>query len=655
VGAFRRASIKGWEYALNNIDEMIDLIMTFPSVKEHNVTAAQLQFEAEKMKELIQPQLIEIGHVNPLRWKHMADTLVHLKLFKPDYSLDGFIYDPNPKPDYKRLLLAIGIITSILLFVGICAIVLLLFNRRLAREVVERKQSEAQLVKAKKEWEYTFDAIADIITIQDKDMHIVRANKAAHDFFQVQYGELNGKRCYELFTGGSEPCSECPQLATLQDIGKHSIIIQHENLGKFFQVSSSAVLADNGDIQYLVHVAKDITEQKKQEQLAQQISRQQEQLKRFESLRTMAGAIAHRFNNAMMAVQGNLELMLITLPDNLKEKKLASDALRAAKGASLVGSMMLSYLGQRPLHLQVSSLSELAGECATELKNQMEPSISLKVISPPAPLICSMDKEQIREVLTNILINAIESLNDEAGEIEISFGTDHFEVASFPVVFQDNDTKNGMYIFCQIRDTGQGIPAENLQRLFEPFFTTKFVGRGLGLALSVGVMRLHHGAILVESKPGAGTTVRILLPGMEHSEKEITSSAGSKKDVVKLSGDLLFADDDDLVRDLGKRMLETLGFTIHTAVNGLEAVEMVQRQDINFRAVVLDISMPVMDGMEAMREIKKSNPDLPILLSSGYSEKDFPIEKDLATKPDGFLQKPFLFSDLQQSLEKLLS
>jgi signal transduction histidine kinase len=151
-------------------------------------------------------------------------------------------------------------------------------------------------------------------------MHIVQANKAAHDFFQAKYGELNGKLCYELFTGASEPCPECPLLATLQDIGTHSIIIQHENLGKFFQVSSSAVLADNEDIQYLVHVAKDITEQRKLEQLAKQISSQQEQLKRIESLRTMAGAIGHRFNNAMMAVQGNLEIMLMTLPDNLKEK-----------------------------------------------------------------------------------------------------------------------------------------------------------------------------------------------------------------------------------------------------------------------------------------------------------------------------------------------
>jgi signal transduction histidine kinase len=342
----------------------------------------------------------------------------------------------------------------------------------------------------------------------------LQANKATYEFFQTQPGELSGKLCYELFTGGSEPCPECPLLVTLQDLGKHSIIIRHERMGKIFQVSSSAVLAENGEIQYLIHVAKDITEQRKQEQLARQMSRQQEQLQHFASLKTMAGAIAHRFNNAMMVVQGNLDLMLITLPDSSEQKAMASDALQAAKGASLVSSMMLSYVGQRPLHPQLSCLSDLATECATELKHQMGPSLALKFISPPAPLCCTMDKQQIKEVLTSILTNAIESLHNEADEIEISFGADHYEVDCFPVVFQDKDTITGMYIFCQIRDRGQGISAENLRRLFEPFFTTKFVGRGLGLALSVGIMRSHHGAVLVESEPGAGTTVRMLLPGV---------------------------------------------------------------------------------------------------------------------------------------------
>ncbi|MBU4237274.1 MAG: response regulator [Proteobacteria bacterium] len=592
--------------------------------------------------------------IGKLKWINLI-TPASQPVFWNNYPIlkkQGFIRDIEYEILRKDGTVFIGLLNSSAIYDSNGDYVM---SRSTIFDITERKQAETQLVKAKEEWEQTFDAIADIITIQDEDMHIVRANKATHDFFQARYGELNGKHCYELFAGASEPCSKCPLLATIQDRGKHSTIIRHENLGKFFHVSSSAVLADNGDIQYLIHVAKDITEQKKQEELAKQISRDQEQLKHFESLRTMAGAIAHRFNNAMMGVLGNLEFMLETLPDNSQEKEMGSDALQAAKQASLVGSMMLTYLGQRPLRLQLSSLTDFAGECATELKKQMDPSISLKVISPPAPLYCSMDKEQIKEVLTNILINASESLNNEAGEIEISFGADHFDVASFPVVFQGNDTKEGLYIFCQIRDTGQGISAENLQRLFEPFFTTKFVGRGLGLALSVGIMRLHHGAVLVESKPDAGTTVRILLPGMEQSQKEITSPAGSKKNVVKLSGDILFADDDGSIRNLGKRMLEALGFTIHTAVNGLEAVEMVRRQDINYRAVILDISMPEMDGMEAMREIKKSNPDLPILLSSGYSAKDFPFEKDLATKPDGFLQKPFLFSDLQQSLEKLLT
>ncbi len=523
------------------------------------------------------------------------------------------------------------------------------------RDITEQRRTENELATAHKEWEKTFNAISDIITIQDKKMHIVRANKAAYQFFNKEPESLVGKSCYQILRGITEPCQGCPLPKTVSDKGNYSEIIKHERLGKIFQVSSSSILDEKGEIQYLVHIARDITEQKKQEQLLLKISVQQEQLKRLESLKTMAGAIAHRFNNTMMAVQGNLELILYSLPDYLEEKKMATAALEAASEASIIGSMMLSYVGQRPLQLQVLSLSDLVIQSTTTLKSQLGPSISLKCIPPPEPLYCSIDQQQIKEVINNLITNAIESINDEAGEIEISFGSDRFETTSFPVAFQGNSTGNRMYTFCQVRDTGQGIIPENIQRIFEPFFTTKFVGRGFGLALSEGIIRSHHGAILVESTPGVGTIFKILLPAIDSFEKKIEAPAETKWDAVKLSGDILLADDDDIVRDIGRKMLEALGLTVHIAVNGLEAVEMVCGQEIDYRAVVLDISMPEMDGIEAMKEIRKYNADLPILLSSGYAEEDFVFEKDLARKADGFLQKPFQLSDLQNSLKKILS
>ncbi len=419
--------------------------------------------------------------------------------------------------------------------------------------------------------------------------------------------------------------------------------------------TTTIIRNDQEDITHYQGYLVDISEQKRQEQIVLESAMQQEQLKHFESLKTMAGAIAHRFNNAMMAVQGNLELMIETLSDDSDEYKMASDAAQAAKGASQVGSMMLSYVGQRPLQLREISLFDLVRECSPTIKDLSCPSVSLKVIPPAQELYCSIDQQQIQEVLENILTNAVESLENSTGTIEISFGEEYYTTDSFPIAFQAKDTKDGVYAFFQIKDTGQGISPENLPRIFEPFYTTQFVGRGLGLALAVGVMRKHRGGVTITSTLTKGTTVRVLLPPISSSQQTVPSSQGVQNENVELSGDILLVDDDEIILGIGKMTLEQLGFTVHTFINGKEAVDKVCKQDIDFCAAVMDISMPVMDGIEAMKIMRTIDPAMPILLISGYSENDFPLPKEQGDRPDCFMRKPFRLDDLRESLEKLLS
>jgi signal transduction histidine kinase/CheY-like chemotaxis protein len=399
----------------------------------------------------------------------------------------------------------------------------------------------------------------------------------------------------------------------------------------------------------------DITEKIEHEEQRLEGIRQQEQLKRIESLKTMAGAIAHRFNNAMMAVQGNLELMIETLPGGSVEREIASEASLAARGASQVGATMLRYVGQQSLNLKELSLASLVRESVTSLKNIFYPAISLNVIQPDQPFYCSMDQQLIKEVVEIILINAVESFEDGPGTVEISFGTDLFAASSFPIAFQDDSLHDGMYTFCQIQDSGHGISPEALSRIFEPFYTTRFIGRGLGLALTVGIMETHHGAVTIETTPDKGTTVRILLPSISSTRQTIPLSDGGQSEPVQLSGNILLADDEFIVLATFKLMLERLGFTVYTAVNGQDAVNLVGKQDIDFCAAVLDISMPVMDGIEAMGIIRKISPAIPILLCSGYSENDCSFQEESGGRPDCFLSKPFQISDMRSSLEKLLS
>ena len=276
--------------------------------------------------------------------------------------------------------------------------------------------------------------------------------------------------------------------------------------------TTSFVRDEHGNISHYLGYLVDISVQKNQEQLVLDAAKQHEQLKKFESLKTMAGSIAHHFNNAMMVVLGYLDLVDQALPGGSNEKQMMSQALKAADKASRMGTKMLTYVGRPPQQPEKASLPDLVSETITELQDRLPPSITLRFAPTQKKFICKMDQQQIKEVINSIITNAVEALEKSEGIIEVTFGTDYFETNSFPMPFQDDYLKNGLFVFCQIRDTGHGINAHDIQQIFEPFFTTKFVGRGLGLALAVGIMRSHHGALTVESAPGKGTIVKVLLP-----------------------------------------------------------------------------------------------------------------------------------------------
>lgn len=256
----------------------------------------------------------------------------------------------------------------------------------------------------------------------------------------------------------------------------------------------------------------DISRQKEQEQLSLETSQLQEQAKRIESLKTMAGAIAHRFNNSMLVVLGNVEMLRRILPTESKEMNMATMASQAAKEATKVGSSMLTYVGQGEPRLQPENLVEVAREVLFAVQNTLPASVVMQLIPPFMPIICRFDKGQIKEVLKNILTNALEALADSIGEIGITFGVQPYCSTIIPIQFREGLPDVSIYAFCQITDTGNGIASGDIERIFEPFFTTRFIGRGLGLALAAGIIRSHHGAILVQSVQDKGTTLRILLP-----------------------------------------------------------------------------------------------------------------------------------------------
>lgn len=233
---------------------------------------------------------------------------------------------------------------------------------------------------------------------------------------------------------------------------------------------------------------------------------------KFESMKNMAGAIAHRFNNSMFVILGSLEVINMSLPATSKEKKMASVAEYEANKTARVGHMMLSYTGNLPINPKNANLSELTVLAALKLKKNIPENISLELSQSPEALHCYVDKEQIDEVLSCILQNSVDALEGQAGTISVDFAIEHRAASSFPYFFQSENLLDGKYCVCKIADNGQGIAEEDMDKIFDPFFTTKFLGRGAGLALAAGIIRSHKGAISVQSDIGKGTVVRIYLP-----------------------------------------------------------------------------------------------------------------------------------------------
>ncbi len=378
-------------------------------------------------------------------------------------------------------------------------------------DVMEHKQKEEALHKDKKQLQHyvkVIDKIGMGAYVINADYRLQTMNKKMIDWF----GDSGGSKCYKVIMGKSSPCSFCK----LQDVVEQQETARYQFIGSdgnAYETVVSPLCNDDGTISK-IGIIRDITEQQKQNDRRVETSNQEEQRLRFENLKAMAGAITHHFNNAMTVVKGNLELMQYTLPDVGKEYEMAMDASRAASGVSRIGSMMLGYVGQKPLQLQTLSFPILVKESVKNLKDNFQSSVSVKFDFPDQDLYCSVDQVQIKEVLESVITNAAESLGKSKGSIEITFGSKYYAANSFPLPFHGRNTTDGMYQFCEIKDSGHGIDPENISRIFEPFYTTQSVGRGLGLglAMTVGVMQAHHGAITVASSQGKGTVVRILFP-----------------------------------------------------------------------------------------------------------------------------------------------
>jgi len=437
---------------------------------------------------------------------------------------------------------------------------------------------------------------------------------------------------------------------SVQDFG---LEIRHRN-GAVTPVlyNASVYRDDSGNVLGVFAAARDITERKKAEEERNRLEEQVRHAQKLESLGVLAGGIAHDFNNLLMAILGYTELALANLPPGSQIRPNLEEVEKAARRAADLCRQMLAYSGKGRFVIENLDL----GEIVKEMSDMLAMSISKKAVlryrlSPDLPRV-EADAAQIRQVVMNLIINASEAIGDTSGVISLSTGLMDCDRAYLREVAGGDELPEGRYIFLEVTDTGTGMDKATQEKIFDPFFTTKFTGRGLGLAAVLGIVRGHRGAIKVYSETGKGSTFKVLLPAA--GVAAVTGTVPKAPDAGwKGSGTVLLADDEEMVRQVGVSMLESMGFRVLAATDGQAAVEVFREHMDEIRCVVLDLTMPRMDGEEAYREISRLHPGVPVILTSGYTEQQV-TRRSTREGLAGFIQKPYKMNDFASLLHRVL-
>ncbi|GFO53484.1 hypothetical protein GMSM_04910 [Geomonas sp. Red276] len=404
-----------------------------------------------------------------------------------------------------------------------------------------------------------------------------------------------------------------------------------------------------GTPERVVGFIHDITENKKGEEERLNLERQVLHSQKLESLGVLAGGIAHDFNNILTAIVGNADLALGRSDEQSPVAENLRRIISAATRAADLAKQMLAYSGKGSFRIEQVQVDAIL----VEMHHLLEVSISKKArlqveLAHGLPAV-EADPTQLRQIILNLVINASEAIGDAGGTIRVR--TEYRDCGrSFLAGFQKaGELEEGGYILLEVADDGCGMPREVQSRIFDPFFSTKFTGRGLGMAAVLGIIRSHRGAIRLESEEGRGTTFTILLPATGQPVEE--EPRGTRNNWL-LQGKVLLVDDEEEVRLTGAELLRELGFTVITGSDGEEALGVV-RETPDLLLVLLDLTMPNLDGEQCFNRIREIAPALQVVICSGYHEAEIAGKfkgKGLAA----FLQKPYMLSDLKEVLGRVL-
>lgn len=518
------------------------------------------------------------------------------------------------------------------------------------------RESEDQL---RRNWEFTrtlLNAIPTPVFYMDRDGHFSGCNRSYLEFTGFSVESFAGKTVFDLF-----------DLALAEEFHARDLELLRTGQRQSFEGTISDMLGrkrevvfnrdvfrnEKGEITGIVGSFIDISRVRKAEQEQREMERQLLHSQKLESLGVLAGGVAHDFNNILLAITGNLELAKLDLPPNSEALRAIEDAFLATRRAVDLTRQMLAYSGKGHFVVQDIDLNRLITDNLAIFKAAVAKNVTFEhELAPELPSIRG-DLGQIQQIIMNLITNGSEAVGANPGSVRVSSYTQEFSASDLAACRGEVIPEPGNYVVLKVSDTGSGMDSATLNRIFEPFFSTKFTGRGLGMAAVLGILRGHNGGILIDSQPGRGTSIRVLFPASSTPSAATETPLSAPADDQTLHGRILLADDEADVRRVCAKLLERLGLEVHPVADGMEAVLAVEAQPFAFDLALLDLTMPNMDGLATLTYLSKHYPNLPVILTSGYS-RDEVVGASVQSPNVGFIQKPFRLEILQTEISRFL-